>query len=154
MKFQIYRKFVHIIGRGKGGGIHKESHIKKIRLKLKFLKKEKEKYIQISCSLFDRSKNYQCLNGIFQIILTMIWCKQTRQSKPWTSLIVLSILNKKKLPLDPALNISKSLPWRDKMLELLVTGNHIGASVPEWIGMARYCHAIVTLFFISWFSQI
>lgn len=25
MKFQIYRKFVHIIGEG-GGGIHKESH--------------------------------------------------------------------------------------------------------------------------------
>lgn len=44
MKFQIYRKFVHIIGRRGGGGIHKESHIKK-KLKLKFLKKEKEKYI-------------------------------------------------------------------------------------------------------------
>lgn len=29
MKFQIYRKFVHIIGRGGGSGIHKESHIKK-----------------------------------------------------------------------------------------------------------------------------
>lgn len=29
MKFQIYLKFVHIIGRG--GGIHKESRIKKIK---------------------------------------------------------------------------------------------------------------------------
>lgn len=53
MKFQTYRKFVHIIGRG-GGGIHKESRIKKIKKKLKCLKKEKEKYIQIPCTLFYR----------------------------------------------------------------------------------------------------
>lgn len=51
MKFQTYRKFVHIIGRG--GGIHKESRIKKNK-KLKCSKKEKEKYIQIPCTLFYR----------------------------------------------------------------------------------------------------
>lgn len=43
MKFQIYRKFVHIIGRGKGGGIHKESHIKKNKTKIKIFEKRKGK---------------------------------------------------------------------------------------------------------------